>query len=159
MRALLATLLVLTTLLAACGESGEMSTEASSTSAPVAEVTSEILAQHETPEAPGFTMYLYRVEIPAGFAIDAHQHPGQQMARIEAGTLTYTVLDGEVEIGRDSSTPTETVEATVTVDIEAGDSIFEPAGMVHEARNDGDGPVVILASSLFPTGAELSTLD
>ncbi len=156
---LVAALLALATLLAACGDSSETSTAITSASAPAEEVRSEILAEYEPPEAPGSTMYLYRVEIPPGVAIDPHHHPGQQMARIETGTLTYTVLDGAVEIGRDSSTPTEVVEAPVTVDVEAGDSIFEPAEMVHEARNDGDGPVVILASSLFSTGAELSASD
>ena len=120
-------------------------------------MTSEILAQHEPPEAPGFTMYLYEVAIPPGATIAPHHHPGQQMARIRAGTLTYTVVDGTLEIARDgSSTPTETVTGPATVTLEAGDTVFEAETMVHQAANEGDVPVEIVLSSLFTTGDDLS---
>lgn len=130
--------------------------EAGPTEAQVTEVTATILGEFEPPEAPGSTMYLYRVVIPPGAEIAPHHHPGQQIARIESGTLTYTALEGTLELGRDSATPNETVEAPATVEIDAGDSVFEAESLLHEARNDGDEPVVIVLSSLLGTGEELS---
>lgn len=142
------------------GSSATTTTEAGATETTTrggGEVVSEILAEVEPPEAPGSTMYLYRVEIPPGAAIEPHHHPGQQMARIESGTLTYTVIEGTLLVGRDGSPEAdEEVPAGETVQLEAGDSVFEAAGMVHEAANEGDEPVVIVLSSLFPTGEDLS---
>jgi quercetin dioxygenase-like cupin family protein len=119
-----------------------------------AKATSEVLAQYEPPEAPGYTMYLYRVTVPPGVELASHHHPGQQMARIDAGTLTYTVEQGTIEIGRQSNTPTESVTGPATVELHTGDSLFEPD--THHAANLGDDDVVILISSLFTTGQPMS---
>lgn len=121
------------------------------------EVVSEILAEYEPSEAPGYTQYLYRVEIPPGASIDPHHHPGQQLARVQEGTLTYTVVEGTLEVGRDGDdVPSETVEAGTTVELEAGDTVFEAESMVHQAENQGDVPVRILLTALFESGADLS---
>lgn len=142
------------------GSSATTTTEAGATETTTrggGEVASEVLAEVEPPQAPGFTMYLYRVEIPPGAAIEPHHHPGQQMARIESGTLTYTVIEGTLLVGRDGSPEAdEEVAAGETVQLEPGDSVFEDAGMVHEAANEGDEPVLIVLSALFPTGDDLS---
>lgn len=135
------------------------SVAASPAGSEVAEVTATVLAEFEPPEAPGYTQYLYRVVIPPGAEIPPHHHPGQQMARIESGTLTYSAIEGTLELGRDSDTPTETVEAPATVEIEPGDSVFEAESLVHEAANEGDEPVVILLSSLLTSGEDLSILE
>lgn len=120
-------------------------------------VVSEILAQYAPPEAPGYTMYLYQVTIPPGAEIAPHHHPGQQLARIESGTLTYTVVEGTARIGRDGSpTPTETVDGPRTVKLGPGDSVFEAESMIHRAANKGTKPVQVILSSLFATGESLS---
>ena len=43
------------------------------------------------------------------------------------------------------------VRAGETVELTAGDSLVETAGMVHFAKNEGDRPVVLLSASLLPT--------
>ena len=49
----------------------------------------------------GRTLGLTRVTIPAGAQLAAHTHPGTEIARIEHGTLTYTVeRNGSVPVYR-----------------------------------------------------------
>jgi quercetin dioxygenase-like cupin family protein len=116
--------------------------------------------QTVTPDkAPGETLGLSRVVIPAGKDIAAHTHPGAQLAVITEGTLTYSVLRGEVKIARAAGTgsaTTETVKAGQSVDLNPGDSLIETPGMVHTARNGGKSAVVIYLTSLFPDGAPAS---
>jgi len=143
----------------AAGCSGDGSTGAAgttATTAAAATVASEVLAQYAPPEAPGFTMYLYRVTVPPGVEIPSHHHPGQQMARIDAGTLTYTVEQGTLEIARGGNQPTESVTGPATVELHTGDSVFEAETMVHHAANQGDVDVTILVDSLITTGQPLS---
>lgn len=132
--------------------------QATSTTTPA--VSSQILATGLPLAAPGETLYLYRVTIEPGARIVPHTHPGTQVASIVAGDLTYTVLQGEVSITRAASGgtpgPTERATSGQEVVLRPGDALVERAGMVHQARNDGGEPVVILISSLFPTGEPLS---
>lgn len=101
------------------------------------------------------------VTIPPGGAIPPHVHPGTQIGAIAAGDLTYSVLTGAVEIqrngGSEDSTK-QTVAAGTTVILEAGDAVIETPGAAHQARNDGDEPVVIWLSTLFPAGAPRADL-
>jgi len=138
------------------GASSATSAATSGTTVAPGKVFSEVLAQVEPPEAPGYTMYLYRVVVPAGVEIASHHHPGQQESHIQAGTLTYTVEQGILGIGRGSSTPTETVTGPATVELDAGDTVFEAETMVHHAANLGDTDVEILITSLITTGDPLS---
>ena len=60
-----------------------------------------VLAQVEDPRgAPGRTLALSRVRIPARTALALHRHPGHQIAYIERGTLTYTVRSGVARVFR-----------------------------------------------------------
>jgi quercetin dioxygenase-like cupin family protein len=140
----------------AVGSAVSQADTSTTTAAGPAKVSSEVLGQYAPPEAPGYTMNLYRVRVPPGVEIPSHHHPGQQMSRIEAGTLTYTVEQGTIEIGRGSSTPTETVDGPATVELVAGDSVFEPETDIHHAANLGDTDVVIVITSLITTGEPLS---
>jgi hypothetical protein len=143
----------------AVGCADDETTDAAGTTATTsaeAKVSSEVLAEYAPPEAPGFTMYLYRVTVPPGVEIPSHHHPGQQMARIDAGTLIYTVEQGTLEIARGGNEPTETVTGPATVELHAGDSVFEAESMVHHAANQGDVDVKILIDSLITTGQPLS---
>ena len=80
--------------------------------------------------APGQRLGLWRVTIPAGASLPAHWHPGHQLARIETGTLTYTILTGELTILHPDGTTT-TATAGQTVDIPAGTSVVEQPGAEH----------------------------
>jgi quercetin dioxygenase-like cupin family protein len=126
----------------------------------VNEVTRQLLASTTASAAPGQSLELTRVIVPPHESLAPHTHPGPQMAVIERGTLTYTVLKGEVEVTRAAGTTsarTETASSGQTIDLKAGDSLIEPAGMEHEAMNTTGKPIVIYLSSLFPQGAPPSS--
>ena len=91
--------------------------------------------------------------IPVGAALPPHWHPGYQLARIQAGTLSYTVLTGSLVVIRPGGA-TLTVEAGETVDITAGTTVVEQPRAEHSARNGGDVPVEIVLATLFEDGAE-----
>lgn len=141
---------------AACESDDEAATEWSD----VEDIRRDVLGEATMEQAPGQILELSRVIIPAGQSIDPHTHPGTQMAVILQGTLTYTIISGEVTVTRDAGTGDEREErfgAGETTDIEPGDSLVEPKGMEHEAENRGDEPVVISLASLFETGAPASS--
>jgi quercetin dioxygenase-like cupin family protein len=98
--------------------------------------------------APGQRLGLWRVSIPAGADLPAHWHPGVQLARIETGTLTYSVLTGMLTILHPDGTTT-TATAGQTVDIPAGTSVVEQPGAEHSAANLGDAPIEIVLATLF----------
>jgi quercetin dioxygenase-like cupin family protein len=141
----------------ACGDDDDST---SSAFADFSTVTRDILATAAPNTAPGQQLGLSRVVIPAGQEIAKHTHPGTQLALVVEGTLTYTVLTGEVMVTRGAGGPTahaEKITAGMTTDIRPGDSLVETPGMVHSAKNNGDGPVVIYLSSLFTAGAPASS--
>jgi quercetin dioxygenase-like cupin family protein len=126
----------------------------------VDEVVRNLLQTATDETAPGQELVLSQVIVPPGDAIAPHTHPGTQLAVIVQGRLTYTVIDGEVEVTRDAATDEAQVESFSSgdaVELETGDAVHETAGMVHEARNDGEVPVIIYLSSLFPEGAPASS--
>jgi len=121
-------------------------------------VTSEVFGRTEPEEALGQELALGRVTLAPGAVIPPHEHPGTQLAAIMAGELAYTVLTNEVRLVRatvDGGAPaaTEGIVAGETVALRPGDVVVEVPGAVHTARNDGDEPVEILLSTLFPIGA------
>lgn len=103
--------------------------------------------------AAGQRLGLWRVVIPAGASLPPHWHPGYQLARIESGTLSYTVLTGALVVIRPDGV-TLTVDAGDTYDITAGTTVVEQPGAEHSAHNGGDVPVTIVLASLFEDGAE-----
>jgi len=121
----------------------------------------ELGAAKDPVGAKGRTLGLTRVTIPAGAALAPHTHPGTEIARIERGTLTYTVdRNGSVSVWRGdagSARRLRTLRPGQTARLRRGDWIVEPPGMVHHAANRTDGKVVILLSSLFPDGAAASS--
>jgi quercetin dioxygenase-like cupin family protein len=144
--------------IAGCG--GDDDDGSTSAAAGVTEVARQLL-QSDTPStAPGQDLQLTRVIIPAGMDIATHTHPGPQLATIAEGTLTFTVIRGQVHLTRQAGSGearTSTVTAGQTIELDVGDAVLEPAGVVHSARNAGDVAVVIYLSSLFPTGAPASS--
>jgi quercetin dioxygenase-like cupin family protein len=122
----------------------------------VNEVVRQLLAETTPDTAEGQVLELTRVVIPANQGIEPHTHPGAQLAVIVSGTLTYTVIDGQVTVTRAAGSneeETETYSSGQQFELRPGDSISEPRDMVHEAANETDEAVVLYLSSLFPEGA------
>jgi quercetin dioxygenase-like cupin family protein len=148
---------------AACGgddddvPQGSPTASAPGSSQAAAQVTRQVLQSGFSDAAPGQKLELTRVVIPPDKDIAPHAHPGPQLALIVEGTLSYTVISGEVRVMRSGFDTAETIEAGQTSEIQPGDSLAEPVGVVHTARNPGPDPVVILISALFPEGAPASS--
>jgi len=110
----------------------------------------------------GRTLGLSRVTIPPHTALPLHEHPGNQIASIQHGTLTYTVKTGTVEVYRGAATvdakPVRLVKAGQTATVRAGEWVVESPGDVHIGANRGAKPLVILLATLFPNGAPPSTV-
>ena len=81
------------------------------------------------------------VQVRVGFAPGAfapeHKHPGEEVAYVLEGTLEYR-LDGGPP-----------------VTLEAGETLFIPAGAVHSARNVGGGHAAELATYIVEPGKPL----
>ena len=133
---------------------------AGETGGDVVEVTREILGQTAPEQASGHELYLVRVTVPAGAQLAPHTHPGTQIARIERGTLTYTIISGTATVvrGGDDGEPGEREEVSggTTVKLRKGDTVIESEGMVHEAANRGERKVIIVLTALLTEGAPLS---
>ncbi|HEV2529923.1 MAG TPA: cupin domain-containing protein [Thermomicrobiales bacterium] len=131
------------------------STPAATQATPTAPaVIREVLSSGDPVSAPGQVLEFVRFTIPSGAQLPAHIHPGMQVAIIESGVLSYTVLDGAVPVTRAESGETELiVPETGTTTIRPGDSFHEPEGVIHFGANDGDEAVIILVASLFRDGA------
>ena len=118
-------------------------------------VVIEPLGRGSPDSAPGHDLSLLRVTFEPGGSIARHHHPGALVLTVEAGTLGYTLEEGQASIARATTdgTPgpveplTPGVEATLT----AGDSLFEQ-GVVHSARNAGDEPAVVWIAGLMEAG-------
>jgi quercetin dioxygenase-like cupin family protein len=121
----------------------------------------EALAQVVNPRgAAGRTLGLSRVTIPARTALAPHRHPGNQIAYIERGTLTYTVRTGVVRIYRGAADASPrlvgTIRAGETGRVRAGEWVVERQGDVHFGANRGRRPLVILLATLFTNGSPAS---
>lgn len=123
-------------------------------------VSSTIYGQADPPDAPGQKMTLYSVSIPAGAVIASHQHPGLQISNIRSGVLTYSVENGTVTVVDGLSGtqpgPSKPVAAPATLQLGAGQTLYEPAGMIHSAKNLGGEPVVIELANIVPKEDPLS---
>ncbi len=116
-------------------------------------VVREVLSSGDPAVAPGHALELVRYTIPAGTQLVAHTHPGMQVASIVSGTLSYTVISGQVPVTRAATGEVVAVtSASGEVAIQPGDAFYEAEGVVHFGRNAGSEPVVILVSSLFTIG-------
>lgn len=111
--------------------------------------------------APNRTMVLSRVVVDPGAKLALHHHLGTQVARIQAGTLTYTVRRGSVVVrkGESDQSPqsVRTIAAGQTGRIQAGQWIVEQPSDIHQAANRGSTPVVIYLATLLEAGAAPAT--
>jgi mannose-6-phosphate isomerase-like protein (cupin superfamily) len=106
-------------------------------------------------------MVLSRVTVPPGVELALHHHLGTQIARVEAGTLTYTVRRGSAVVweGEADQDPrrVRTIHANQSARLRSGQWIVEQPSDVHEAANRGGVPVVLYLATLLKTGAAPST--
>jgi quercetin dioxygenase-like cupin family protein len=110
-----------------------------------------VLASGAPSMAAGYEMDLAHYTIPPHTKLATHHHPGMQLAYIESGTLTYTVIEGTVTVhAADGSTRQIAPGATDT--IRTGEWLTETPEIVHFGENATDQPISILASSLFVQG-------
>jgi quercetin dioxygenase-like cupin family protein len=110
-------------------------------------------------QAPGHTLGLARVVIPAHAKLPLHTHPGTEIARIEEGTLTYTVESGFVDVMRGELPGAKVVRRIgpgQTGLLRKGDWIVEQPDLIHDAANRTSKRIVVSLATMFPTGAPAS---
>jgi len=128
---------------------------------PAQQATRTVLAQAVDPAgAPGRTLALSRVTIPAHTRLGLHRHPGTQIAYVQRGTLTYTVRTGVVNVYRGAADRdpriVRRVAAGETGVVHAGEWVIERPRAVHFGANETDRPVRILLATLFRNGMPAS---
>lgn len=123
--------------------------------APAPVVKQVLNQQQDPPGAPGRTLTLMRYVIAPGAKLSPHVHPGIQLAYIESGTLTYTIVSGTANVRRQGGDPTP-VTGPTTITLNAGDAVDETGEMVHFGANERTVPLVILASLLTEDGKDLA---
>jgi quercetin dioxygenase-like cupin family protein len=130
-------------------------------SAPAPAPSRQAMAQTEHVQgAPGRTMVLSKVTVPAGAKLAVHHHLGTQISRVVSGTLTYTVRQGKAELFEGESEEPRLVRVIVagkSAHIRAGQWLVEQPSDIHQAANRGSSPVVIYLATLLKDGAAPST--
>jgi Cupin len=133
-----------------------------STGEPVV-VTRQSLAEVEAPPgAPKRTLGLSKVVVMPGALLAAHHHPGDQIAYIAEGVLTYTVEDGRARLMSgpgDDPTLVRKLTDGDTARLKPGQWIVEDQDMVHHAENKSTVPVVIYLATLLRTGEPAAISD
>ena len=97
------------------------------------------LQRHDL-SAPGREVIQVRVDFDPGYVSPRHTHPGEEIIYVLEGTLEYDV------------------EGKPPVRVKPGDVLFIPAGMVHSAKNVGNGNGAELATYVVEKGKPLITL-
>jgi quercetin dioxygenase-like cupin family protein len=96
------------------------------------------LQRHDL-SAPGYEVLQTRVDFAPGAAAPAHTHNGEEIIYVLSGTLEYRLTGGS------------------PVTLRAGEVLFVPGGVAHEARNVGDGVASELATYVVLKGRPLLT--
>ncbi|MBR8838820.1 MAG: cupin domain-containing protein [Stigonema ocellatum SAG 48.90 = DSM 106950] len=111
-------------------------------------VTRKVLANGYPTQDKKQILELVRYIIAPRTKLPIHIHPGMQIQRVEAGTLTYTVVEGEAKLTKANGTELILTKGK-TIQMTVGDSLVEPGGMVHYGENQTNSPVILLSASLF----------
>ncbi|MBC9033495.1 cupin domain-containing protein [Sphingomonas sp. JC676] len=99
-------------------------------------VTRTDLQRHDL-GIPGREAIQVRVDLAPGAVAPGHSHPGEEIIYVLAGTFEY-------QVGNDAP-----------VTLKAGGVLFVPAGIVHRARNVGQGVASELATYVVEKGKPL----
>ncbi|OKH49261.1 cupin [Calothrix sp. HK-06] len=113
-------------------------------------VTRQVLANGYPTQDKKQILELVRYTIAPKAKLPIHYHPGMQIERVEAGTLTYTVVEGEAKVTKGNGTQLNLPKGK-TIQLTVGDSLVEPRGMVHYAENQTNSSVILLSASNFDT--------
>lgn len=96
------------------------------------------LARHEL-AVKDREVVVARGDFPPGVGVPKHTHPGDEVAYVLEGALTIE-LDGKP-----------------AVTIKAGETFFVPAGTVHQGKNAGKTPTVVLSTYFLEKGKPIAT--
>ena len=96
------------------------------------------LQRHDL-NTPGREVVQVRVDFDPGYVSPKHTHPGEEIIYVIEGTLEYDI-GGKVS------------------KVEAGDVLFVPAGIVHQAKNIGTTNGAELATYIVEKGKPLLTV-
>lgn len=96
---------------------------------------------HQDLSVPGLEVLQVLVGFAQGVEAPKHSHPGEELVYVVEGLLEYT-LEGQPPIT-----------------LQAGGTLFIPHGIVHSARNIGDGPALELATYIVEKGQPLVELS
>lgn len=128
-----------------------------------------IAAYAQTPEAPvcmfgveiehigmampadtdGRVLVAARLTIAPEGGFDPHTHPGTLTVYVDSGSFSFTQLDEmEMTLNRADGNTVPMV-ANEEMTLGAGDWLAEDEGMMHEAWNRTDEPVVVILSGLI----------
>ncbi|MBD2732280.1 cupin domain-containing protein [Nostoc sp. FACHB-892] len=124
------------------------SQETSSPNTYTQSVKREVLANGYPTQDQKQILELVRYTIAPRTKLPTHTHPGMQIERVEAGTLTYTVVEGEAKVTKANGTEL-ILQKGKTTQLTVGDSLVESAGMLHYAENQTNKPIILLSASLF----------
>jgi mannose-6-phosphate isomerase-like protein (cupin superfamily) len=119
-------------------------------------VTTEVLGRFPSELAPGQSLALLRITFAPGGSVAPHTHPGETVFHLAAGTLRFTLHEGEAQLVRAvdgapaAATPTaaEAIAIGEEITLNAGDTIYYDAAVLQSERNDGIEDVVVLVSNL-----------
>lgn len=125
-------------------------------------LTRTVLGSDQPVSAPGETLQLALIAIPAGISLPVHTHPGVQIGTIIQGELTYHVLEGTATINRAAGIgtpmPSEELGAGESTVLTVGDTVIERENMIHYGENLGTETVLLYTSTLFATDQPGSTV-
>ncbi len=88
---------------------------------------------------PGREAVVARVEVAPGARAGRHSHPGDEISYI---------MEGEGKLLIDGEPPRV---------VKAGDSFIIPAGVIHDAHNDGTVPIKLVGVYVVEKGKPLAT--
>jgi quercetin dioxygenase-like cupin family protein len=86
---------------------------------------------------PGREVVQVRVDFAPGVAFPEHSHPGEEIAYVIEGSLEYRL------------------EGKPPVTLQAGETLFIPAGAIHAAKNVGSTNAAELATYIVEKGKPL----
>ena len=89
---------------------------------------------------PGREAVVARVEVAPGAKAGRHTHPGDEISYVLEGDSGVLLVDGQP--------PRK---------LKAGESFVIPAGVVHDAMNDGDKPIKLVGVYVVEKGKPLAT--
>jgi quercetin dioxygenase-like cupin family protein len=101
-------------------------------------VTRKIQIQEDL-DIPGYQIILAEVTIDVGGREGRHRHSGMLVGQVIRGQLTLYV------------------EGQPTREYSPGDSITIPPGVIHEGINNGDEPIVAVATFVVPKDEPVTT--